>query len=156
LPDRFGHKGPGDRHEHKMEDSRPVEELDEPFHPEALLKAMADYEKEFPKPRYEAEMRNYRGIVAWRKFDYGPALELTIAQLDDKDHPDLRNEGAVRLANIFADLRDAKHRGAVLAALKTRPAAVAKLKLYLDVAPQNAGHPLRCMHKYLGDQLGLD
>jgi len=156
LPDRFGHKGPGERHQHKMDDQRPVEELDEPFHPEALLKAIAAYEKEFPKPLYAAEMRNYRGIVAWRKFDYGPALELTIAQLDDKNHPDLRNEGAVRLANIFADLRDAKHRGAVLAALKTRPDAVAKLKLYLDIAPQHSGHPLRCMRKYLGDQLGFD
>lgn len=155
LPDRFGHEGPGARHEHSVDDSRPVVELSEPFKSAALEKAMAAYEKEFPKPRYAAEMRNYRGIIAWRKFDYGLALELTIAQLDDESHPDLRMEAAVRLANIFADLRDAKHRTAVLTALKTRPAAVEKLKQYLDVAPKNAGHPLRCMGQFLRDRLGF-
>lgn len=155
LPDRFGHKAPGERHEHRMDDNRPVEELDERFEPGAMLKAIDAYEKEFPHGRYGAEIRNYRGTVAWRRFDYGAALDLTIAQLDDETHPDLRGEGAVRLANIFADLRDAKHRRAVLAALKARPSAVAKLKLYLNVAPEHANHPLRCMRRYLGDQLGF-
>jgi len=37
-----------------------------------------------------------------------------------------------------------------------RRECVDKLKLYLEVAPNNSGHPLRCMRKYLGDQLGFE
>ncbi|HEY2572671.1 MAG TPA: hypothetical protein VGH65_01340, partial [Verrucomicrobiaceae bacterium] len=87
-------------------------------------------------------------------FDYAAALQLTIAQLDDMNHLDLQREAAVRLANIFADLRDPKHRDAALQAVKSSPAAMARLKLYLDVAPEHKDHPLRCLGAFLRDHLG--
>ncbi|MES2921537.1 MAG: hypothetical protein V4819_08325 [Verrucomicrobiota bacterium] len=126
-----------------------------PFHKELLENAIAAYEKEYPQMRYAAEVRNYRGIIAWRTAEYGPALDLTIAQLDDLSHPDLRREAAFRLAAIFADLGDPRHRKAVIVAVKARPTALAKLKPYLAIAPQKKDHPLRCLGTFLEDEFGL-
>ena len=55
----------------------------------------------------------------------------------------------MRLANLFADLRDPRYRHAMLEALRSRPAAQAKLQLYLAVAPHHAQHPLRCLSDFL-------
>ncbi len=150
LPERFGHA----EKEGGGVDESVVVESGEAFREGPLVQAIADYEKEFPSPRYGAEVRNFRGIIAWRKFDYRTALALTIAQLDDMNHLDLQREAAVRLANIFADLRDPKHREAVMTAVKSSPAAMEKLKDYLEVAPEHKDHPLRCLGGFLRDKLG--
>ncbi len=145
LPERFGHAEKSD----VETDSYTIVESTEPFRPASLLAAIAAYQKEFPQPRYPAEIRNFAAIIAWRTGHYGSALDLTIEQLDDERHPDLRREAAVRLANLFADLRDPRYRNAILEALRSRPAAQAKLKLYLSVAPHHAQHPLRCLSDFL-------
>jgi len=149
LPERFGHLEQTDQES----DQYAIVESTEPFRPARLLAAIDAYQKEFSKPRYPAELRNFRAIIAWRTGDCGSALDLTIEQLDDEQHPDLRREAAVRLANLFADLRDPRYRHAMLEALQSRPAALAKLKLYLAVAPQHANHPLRCLGSFLSTAL---
>ena len=157
LPERFGHaEKSAEVSAEETEDETDryaIVENTEPFRPGRLLAAIAAYEKEFPRPRYPAELRNFRGIIAWRTGDYGSALDLTIEQLDDEQHPDLRREAAVRLANLFADLRDPRHRHAMLEALQSSPAARAKLQLYLAIATRHAEHPLRCLGGFLSTAL---
>lgn len=152
LPERFGHA----ENAAEGSDRYAIVESTEPFRPAPLLAAIAAYQKEFPQPRYPAEIRNFRAIIAWRSGEYGSALDLTIEQLDDLSHPDLRREAAVRLANLFADLRDARYRRAMLEAMQSRSVAKAKLKLYLAIAPRHAEHPLRCLGGFLSSALKLD
>ncbi|HEY2572595.1 MAG TPA: hypothetical protein VGH65_00955, partial [Verrucomicrobiaceae bacterium] len=57
LPERFGHepkKG-------GAADETVVVESDEPFRDAPLLKVISEYERDFPKPRYGAEVRNFKG-----------------------------------------------------------------------------------------------
>jgi len=79
-----------------------------------------------------------------------------VAQLDDKSKPDLQPEAAVRLANIFADLAQAEHRADMLDAIRTRPAAMLRLKQFLAKGPNDRTHPLRYLVSYLNDQLKLN
>lgn len=149
LPERFLHAVKPDG----SVDADVIVESDEGFRQARLEKAIATYQAEFPKMRYAAEVRNFQGIIAWRKFEYGPALDLTIAQLNDMTHADLRREAAVRLANIFADLRDPRYRHGVMEAVKSRPDARTKLKFYLAYALRHRDHPLRCLGDFIEDKL---
>jgi TolA-binding protein len=127
----------------------------ETFDPKRVLGALDEYDREFPNGRYAADVRNLRAMTQWRMHDWGPALDLTLAQLDDKSKPDLQPEAAVRLANIFADLAHAEHRADLMDAIRTRPAAKLRLSAFLAKAPADRTHPLRYLVSYLGDQLGL-
>ncbi len=122
---------------------------------EPLEREIAAYQKSFPEMRYAAEVHNLRGFLAWRNQDFGTALDLTIAQLDDLTHLDLRREAAIRLASIFGDLGKPARRQAVMVALRTRPEAMVKLKAYIACAPEHLDHPLRCLGTFLDDQLAL-
>ena len=150
MPERYGHVDV----KRGTQELTIIKETGERYRPDKLLKAIVDYEREYPKPHYPAEVRNYRGIIAWRTFDYDTALKLTLEQLADLQHPDLRREAAVRLANIFADFRSAPHRLALAATIKKQPDAMEKLKAYAALAPQHRNHPLRCMGQFLKDQFG--
>ena len=86
----------------------------------------------------------------------GAALDLTLAQFEDKSKPDLQPEAAVRLANIFAELAHAEHRADVLDAIRARPAVAPKLKLFLAKAATDRAHPLRYLVSYLSDQVKLN
>ena len=129
--------------------------LREPFDPKRVLGALDDYDREFPHGRYAAENRNLRAMTRWRMHEWGPALDLTLAQLDDKTKLDLQPEAAVRLANIFAELAQAEHRADVLDAIRSRPAAMLQLKLFLAKVPNDRAHPLRYLVSYVNDQLNL-
>jgi hypothetical protein len=128
----------------------------EAFDPKRVLGALDDYDREFPNGRYAAEVRNLRAMTLWRMHDWGRALDLTLPQLDDKSKLDLQPEAAVRLANIFADLAKAENRAELLAAIRSRPAAALRLKLFLAKAPGDRAHPLRYLVSYLSDQLKLN
>jgi TolA-binding protein len=127
----------------------------EAFDPKRVLGALDDYDREFPHGRYAAESRNLRAMTLWRMHDWGPALDMTLAQLNDKSKLDLQPEAAVRLANIFADLAQAEHRADLIAAIRSRPPALLRLKAFLEKGPNDRAHPLRYLASYLNDQLKL-
>jgi TolA-binding protein len=128
----------------------------EAFDPKRVLGALDEYDRAFPNGRYAAEVRNLRAMTLWRMHDWGRALDLTLPQLDDKSKLDLQPEAAVRLANIFADLAKAENRAELLAAIRSRPAAALRLKLFLTKVPGDRAHPLRYLVSYLSDQLKLN
>ena len=127
----------------------------EAFDPKRVLEALDEYDREFPRGRYAAENRNLRAMTLWRMHQWGPALDLTLAQLDDKAKPDLQPEAAVRLANIFADLAQAEYRADLVEAIHSRPAAILRLKQFLEKGPKDRTHPLRYLAAYLSDQLKI-
>jgi hypothetical protein len=94
-------------------------------------------------------------MTLWRMHEWGQALDMTLAQLDDKSKLDLQPEAAVRLANIFADLAQAESRADLLDAIRSRPSAMLRLKEFLAKAPADRAHPLRYLVSYLSDQLKL-
>ncbi len=118
----------------------------EPFDPTRLGAALNAYDKEFPQGRYTADIRNLRGLLAWRTQDWKIALDLTLKTLGDKDAPDLQPEAALRLANIFSDgLTDDTERAHLVAAIRAQPGAPEKLRAYLQVC----GEPLRSLKSWL-------
>ena len=127
----------------------------EVFDPKRVLGALDDYDREFPQGRYAAENRNLRAMTLWRMHDWGLALDLTLAQLENKSKLDLQPEAAVRLANIFADLAQAEYRADLIAAIRSRPPAMLRLKAFLEKGPNDRSHPLRYLASYLNDQLKL-
>ena len=128
----------------------------EPFDAKRVLGALDDYDRQFPKGRYAAEVRNLRAMTLWRTQDWNAALDLTLAQFADKTNPELQPEAAVRLANIFSALENAESRADLLAAIKARPAAVPLLKKFLEPSASDRTHPLRYLASYLTDQLNLN
>ena len=127
----------------------------EKFDPKRVLGPLDDYDREFPKGRYAAEVRNLRAMTLWRMHDWAGALDLTLAQLTDMTKRDLIPEASLRLANIFAALEDAESRADLLAAIKARPAAILLLKKFLEASNSDRTHPLRYLVSYLNDQLNL-
>lgn len=127
----------------------------ENFDAKRVLGALDDYDREFPKGRYAAEVRNLRAMTLWRMRDWPGALDLTLAQLTDTKKRELIPEASLRLANIFAALEDAEARADLLAAIKARPAAIPPLKKFLEKSNSDRTHPLRYLVSYLNDQLNL-
>ena len=124
----------------------------EPFDPPRLGAALNAYDKEFPQGRYAADIRNLRGLLAWRTQDWKIALDLTLKTLGDKNAPDLRPEAALRLANLFSDgLADDTERAHLLAAIRAQPGAPEKLRAYLEVCDG----PLRSIKSWLLEASGL-
>jgi outer membrane protein assembly factor BamD (BamD/ComL family) len=113
--------------------------------------ALNGYDREFPNGRYAADIRNLRGMLAWRTQDWPRALALTLQTLDDKNEPVLQNEAAKRLYNIFMDgLRDETERAHLIAAVKACPGAPQKLR---DFVPTSA-YPVKAMGSWILAQLG--
>ena len=147
---------PGTTPEDDLIEIIPKPYLQEPFQPKRVLGALDAYEREFPKGRYAADIRNFRAMALWRMHDWGKTLDLTLAQADDESQEDLQPEADLRLANIFADLAHAEYRADLLDAIRSRPAAMLRLKLFLTKAPKERAHPLRYLVSYLNDQLKLN
>ena len=125
----------------------------EQFKPEKVMKALDDYDREFPNGRYAADVRDLRAATLWRTGEWGKALDLTMTQVKDQSHQDLIGNAEIRLANIFAELANVDHRPDVLEAIRSRPACIPYLALYVGAATDDRGHPLRYLQKYLSDQL---
>jgi hypothetical protein len=62
-------------------------------------------------------------------------------------------DAETRLANIFAELANVEHRPQVLAGIRARPACIPYLAAYVGAATNDRAHPLRCLERYLSDQL---
>jgi hypothetical protein len=125
----------------------------EPFSAKRILEVLDAYDHDFPKGRYSADIRDYRAYAAWQARDWGKALDLTLAELGDSSQPILQGEAALRLANIFAELKETRERANLLDAIRQRPAAKERLKQYVAAIPKDMSHPLRYMQAYLTDQL---
>lgn len=125
----------------------------EKFEAKRVLGALNDYLQPFGKGRYFSELRSYRAAVATRLRDWDRALDLTLAQLSDAAHPELRDEGLRQLANIFARLSDDGDRSSLLTSIKQREAAKKALGAYLENTRPD--HPLAYLKKFVADQIGV-
>jgi len=143
--------GPGDQNYDMVQKSYQRE----PFDPKRVLGALDDYDREFPHGRYTAENRNLRAMTLWRMREWGQALDLTVAQLGDGSKLDLQPEAAARLASIFSALAQAEDRVDLIAAIRSRPPALLRLKQFLEKGAGDRAHPLRYLGSYLNDQLKL-
>ena len=90
----------------------------EPFDAKRVLATFDAYDRAFPEGRYAADIRNYRAAVALRLRDWKTALELTVAQLDDKDCAGLHGDAARRLGELFTQLTDERYRADLLPVIK--------------------------------------
>jgi outer membrane protein assembly factor BamD (BamD/ComL family) len=129
---------------------------EEPFDSKRVIAALEEYDRAYPKGRYEADIRNLRGATWWRMDEWENALKETVAQITDKAHSELQSEAGVRLANIFAELTRADHRQGVIAAIHTQSAALPYLQAYAAAANKAQDHPLRYLQKFVSDQFHID
>ena len=125
----------------------------EPFDPKRVMKALDDYDREFPHGRYAADIRDMRGATLWRMGEWGKALDLTLAQISENVSGDLLGDAETRLANIFAELAKVDHRPEMLEAIRARPQSIPYLAAYVGAATHDHDHPLRYLQRYLSDQL---
>ena len=117
-----------------------------PFEPKKIGAALNAHDREFPHGRYAGDIRNLRGLLAWRTQDWPLALDLTLQTLADTSDAVLQAEAARRLNNIFGDgLTDETERRRCLVAIKARPEAVARLRKLLPDSP----YPLRVLRDWL-------
>ncbi len=128
----------------------------EPFDAKRVLAALDDYDHAYPKGRYAADIRNFRGATLWRMGEWQDALKETLTQITDKEHPELQSEASVRLANIFAELSRPDHRPGVVAAIHTNSAALPYLQAYAAAANKSFGHPMRYLQKFVCDQFHIE
>jgi hypothetical protein len=129
---------------------------EEPFDSARVLAALEEYDRGYPKGRYAADIRNLRGATWWRMGEWENALKETVAQITDKEHPELQSEAGVRLANIFAELARSDHRQGVIAAIHTQSIALPYLQAYAAAANTAQGHPLRYLQKFVADQFHIE
>ena len=125
----------------------------EPFDPKRVMRAFDEYDREFPNGRYAADVRDMRAATLWRMGQWDKALDLTLAQIADRNPGDLLGDAETRLANIFAELANVEHRPQVLEAIRKRPACLPYLAAYVGTATNDLAHPLRYLQRYLSDQL---
>ena len=83
--------------------------------------------------------------------DWKTALELTVAQFDDKEAGALFTSAANRLGDIFAQLADEKYRADLLPVIRANKRGRELLAKYL--ADESNAHPLRYMKAWLREQL---
>jgi hypothetical protein len=83
--------------------------------------------------------------------DWKPALELTIAQLDDKDCAGLHADAARRLGDLFTQLTDEQFRADLLPVIKANKRGRELLAKY--AAFESDTNPLLYMRAWLSQQL---
>ena len=123
----------------------------EPFDAKRVNAALDAYDRAFPKGRYAADILGYRAAVALRLREWKTALALSIQQLNDPEREDLQAGAAERIAELFNQLADERHRADVLPVIKADPKARGLLAKYL--AFESTAHPLRYMGAWLRGQL---
>ena len=107
-----------------------------PFEPQKIGAVLNAYDREFPHGRYAGDIRNLRGLLAWRTQDWPLALDLTLQTLVDAGDAVLQKEASRRLDSVFSDgLTDETERRRCLAAIKARPEAVSRLRKFLPESP---------------------
>ncbi len=122
----------------------------EPFDAKRVRAALDAYDREFPKGRYTADIRDYRAAVAFRLHEWKPALEMTVATLQEP-RVDLHGAAGRRLGALFALLADERYRADLVPIIKANPHGRELLLKYLDA--EGYDHPLRCLSTWLRGQV---
>lgn len=118
----------------------------QPFDPARIGAALNASDREFPQGRYAGEIRNLRGLLAWRTQDWELAIDFTLQTLADDRDAVLQRDAARRLESVFVDgLSDETERARCLAAIKSRPDAAQKLREFLPRSP----YPFRTLQSWL-------
>jgi hypothetical protein len=121
-----------------------------PFEPQKIGAALNAYDREFPHGRYAEDIRNLRGLLAWRTQDWSLAVGLTLQTSAQTNDAVLQAEAGRRLDEIFCDgLTDETERQHCLLAIKAQPKAVECLREFLPGSP----YPLRALQSWLLAQL---
>ena len=118
--------------------------------PQKIGAALNAYDREFPHGRYADDIRNLRGLLAWRTQDWRLAVDLALQTMAEARDPSLQYDALRRLQNVFVDgLTDETERPGCLAAIRSRPAAVKQLREFLPKSP----YPLQVLTSWLLAQL---
>ena len=129
-----------------------VVERGTPFDRKAVLARIADYDREFPQGRYQAEMRLIRGLAAAEARDWKTALTDLLAILNDRSEQDLHLDASNTLCAIFMDLLEADNRLPVKAAIIAVPGAAEKLMNFMHTP--SCGWRLRIMEEWIQSWTG--
>jgi hypothetical protein len=117
----------------------------------AAREAVAAYEKEFPRGRYFANIRLWRGALAIDGHDWPTALRNLTATLDDPRQADQHLDAALNLGYAFLQLLDQPdQRGAIIDALEAQPAAQKRLWQFMH--SETPGARLCCLEGFLREQ----
>lgn len=124
-----------------------VVERGSPFDLKAVVTAVENYEREFPKGRYLPEMRLIRGLAAAEASDWKSALGQLIPLLNDTAARDLHLDASNTVSSIFMRLLESDHRLAVKAAITAVPGA--RKKLITFVRTPSCAWRLRLIDEWL-------
>ncbi|MDB6076989.1 MAG: hypothetical protein JWO82_736 [Akkermansiaceae bacterium] len=94
----------------------------------SLLADLKTYQKDYPRGRYRADVKQLSASLLADGGDYVTALERLSSLLDDPTHPELHQDAALRFAEIGLRLLDVKQRTALAKAFRRNPAVMAKLE----------------------------
>lgn len=121
---------------------------DAPFDAQSVLAVLDRYDREYPKGRYAAEMRLWRGALAVDTGNWKQAVTLLNETLDDSSKRDLHLDAALNLADVFMRLLEQpENRMAIIAALQENPPARQRLRQFMQ--SKTPGARLRCLEGYL-------
>jgi outer membrane protein assembly factor BamD (BamD/ComL family) len=112
--------------------SAPITTEQIPLNAARLQAALDRVEREFPRGRYTAEIRDFRADLALRTGDLNTALSLTLAQLDDASKPSLHNSGSTRLAALFDRLTESAVRPELMVTIKASRRARERLLEFIN------------------------
>ena len=108
------------------------------------------YDKEFPKGAYADDVLGYRADLAVRMKDWKRALQITISQMEGKEH--LHPGAENRLREIFSHLAIDEERADLLSAIRTVGGARGSLLAEVKAAADQPGHPLLILSDWLEEQ----
>lgn len=99
-----------------------------PLDGQNVSKLIADYERDYPKGPYIAEVRMAKALVQLDAGQFSEALNILTAIADDPAKHDLHYAACMRMAYVFMQLLEADQRMNVINAIRSVPAS----RKYLD------------------------
>lgn len=113
--------------------------------------ALDRYDKEFPKGRFAEDVLGYRADLAVALKDWKRALQISIAQMEGREH--LRPNSENRLRTIFCRLAVDEERAELLAAIRATGGARAALQAELAAIEGIPDHPLLMLKDWLAEEV---
>ncbi len=124
-----------------------------PFDAKRVFAGLDAYEHEYPRGRYLADVRLWRGAASIDAGDWKTAVDLLVATLDDKTKSDLHLDAALNLADVFMRLLVTPEvRPEIIAAIRENPSAQKRLAQFAH--SNTLGARLSCLDDYLKEQFG--
>lgn len=122
----------------------------EEYEPQRVFGALDAYDREFPKGRYAADVRLWRGVASIDTKDWKTAVNLLVATLDDATKRDLHLDASLNLAHVFMRLLEPEDRPGIIAALRVNLAAQKRLQQFMH--SETLGARLGCLEGFLEEQ----